>query len=67
MRRPGRLSRLLVCVFLEYGALAGVPMRPEQIRELMERLTRPRLAHVLPEDHERDGGHPPRQGHDPLS
>jgi hypothetical protein len=56
----------LVCAFLEFGALAGVPMRPEQIAELMERLSRPRLAHVLPEDHERDGGQPPRQGHDPV-
>lgn len=56
MRRPGRLSRLFLCVFLEFGVLAGLPMRPEQIRELMQLLSQPKLAHVLPDEHERDGG-----------
>ncbi len=56
MRRPGRLSRLFLCVFLEFGALAGLPMRPEQIQELMQLLSQPKLAHVLPDENERDGG-----------
>jgi hypothetical protein len=55
MRRPGRLSRLFVCAFLQFGVLAGVPMRPEQISELMQMLQRPKLAHVDPERSERDG------------
>lgn len=62
MRRPGRFSRLLLCVFLEFGALAGVPMRPEQIAELMQMLSQPKLAHVVPDESEHDGGpRPPRQ------
>ncbi len=56
MRRPGRFSRLFLCVFLEFGALAGIPMRPEQIAELMHMLRQPRLAHVEPDESERDAG-----------
>jgi len=59
MRRPGRFSRLFLCVFLQFGALAGLPMRPEQIEELMRMLSQPKLAHVLPDESERDGP-PPR-------
>ena len=59
MRRPGRLSRLFACLFLELGALAGVPMRPEQIAELMQQMNQPKLAHVLPDECERDGGSKP--------
>ena len=59
MRRPGRFSRLFLCVFLEFGALAGVPMRPEQIKELMQMLSQPKLAHVVPDESERDEGPQP--------
>jgi hypothetical protein len=52
MVRPGPLSRLLFCVFLEFGVLAGVPMRPEQVRELMQMMSRPKVAHVLPHEDE---------------
>jgi hypothetical protein len=59
MRRPGRLSRLLLCVSLELGALAGLPMRPEQVVELMQMLSQPRLARVLPDENEREAGPEP--------
>jgi hypothetical protein len=44
-----RLRTLLCCVILEVGALAGVPMRPEQIRELLHALTVPKLAWTDPD------------------
>ena len=59
MRRPGRFSRLLLCVFLESGALAGIPMRPEQVVDLMQMLRQPRLAHVVPDESPRSGPEPP--------
>jgi hypothetical protein len=37
---------------LEVGALTGVPMRPEEIRELMQTLNQPKVAHVLKETEE---------------
>jgi hypothetical protein len=52
-----RLRTLVCCAILEMGALAGVPMRPEQIRELMEVLNRPRLAQTNP-DRTDDGDRP---------
>lgn len=52
-----RLRVVFVCFVLESGALAGVPMRPEEIRELMHGMNVPKIAHVLPEDDA--GGNPP--------
>jgi hypothetical protein len=43
-----RLRSILLCAVLEFGALAGVPMPPERIRELLDVMHRPKLAHVLP-------------------
>ena len=45
-----RLRTILLCVALEVGVMAGVPMRPEEIRRLMNQLNQPKLAHVLPSD-----------------
>jgi len=55
MRRPGRASRVLLWVLLEFGALAGVPMRPEQIEDLMKMLGRPKVVEALPEDEDQGG------------
>jgi hypothetical protein len=52
-----RLRVVFVCTVLNFGALAGVPMRPEEIRELMQTLNQPKVAHVLPS--ENDGGDDP--------
>jgi hypothetical protein len=54
-----RLRTVLCCVVLEVGALTGVPMRPDEIRELMETLAQPKLARVNP-DRPDDGDLPPR-------
>ncbi len=58
MRRPGRLSRVLLCVCLEFGAMAGIPMRPDQIEDLMRMLSGPKVAQVLPGEDEEGGGQP---------
>ena len=45
------LKRRLVrfsCVVLEAGVLFGVPMRPEQIRELMQKMNKPKIARAGP-------------------
>ena len=47
MRLPPRLRTMLVCSMLEYAALMGSPMRPEEIEELMRQMNQPKLAHVL--------------------
>ena len=56
-----RLRVLLVCVVLEAGVLAGSPMRPDEIQELLHQMNQPTLAHVLPSETE-DGDGPPRSG-----
>jgi hypothetical protein len=57
MRWKDRLRALFLCLALEAGVLAGVPMRPEQIRDLMRQMNQPIQAHVLPtEDDSGDNG-----------
>lgn len=51
-----RLRRVLVCAMLQAGVMAGVPMRPEQIQELLQALQRPKVVHVLPQEDERTDG-----------
>jgi hypothetical protein len=58
MRLHPRLRTLLVCSMLEYAALMGSPMRPEEIEELMRQMNQPKLAHVLRDDDERGDGDP---------
>lgn len=50
---------VFACAFLQIGVLAGVPMRPEQIKELMHQMNQPTLAHVLPSEEETGDGDPP--------
>jgi len=44
-----RLRTLFCCAVLEVGVLFGVPMRPEQIRELMQMLNKPKIAQTGPQ------------------
>jgi len=43
-----RLRVIAICVALEVGVLVGVPMRPEEIEELMRQMSEPKLARTLP-------------------
>jgi hypothetical protein len=53
-----RLRRILLCVALEMGALAGVPMRPEEIRKLLELMAGPKAVDVARQEDERGDGDP---------
>jgi hypothetical protein len=50
-----RLRTVFLCFVLEFGVLCGVQMPPEKIRELMDMMNQPKLAHVLPAEDD-DGG-----------
>ena len=52
-----RLRTVAICAMLEFAALSGSPMRPEEIKSLMQQLNQPKLAHVLPAE-EKDGDPP---------
>jgi hypothetical protein len=54
-----RLRVLLVCVVLQAGVLVGVPVRPDEIQELMHQMNQPKLAHVLPSENDDGGGDSP--------
>jgi len=43
-----RLRVLLVCAALEFAAFSGMPMRADEIEDLMRQMNRPKLAHALP-------------------
>ena len=43
-----RLRVVLICAVLQVGVLSGVPMRPDEIRELMKQMNQPKMAHTLP-------------------
>jgi hypothetical protein len=47
-----KLRILLACSVLELGVLMGAPMRPDEIKELMQQMNQPTLAHVLPSEEE---------------
>ena len=66
MSLKARLRTILLCAALELGVLSGVPMRPEEIRSLMNQINRPKLAHVLPTD-DQSGDDPATNSPTPLS
>lgn len=41
------LAQVLVLAILNLGALAGVPMDPQKIRELMDVMHRTKVEHVV--------------------
>ena len=53
-----KLRVLLACAALEMGVMMGVPMRPDQIKELMNQMNQPTVARALPADEE-SGDDPP--------
>lgn len=61
-----RLRVLVACLTLQAGVLCGVPMRPDEIRELMHQMNQPKLAHVLQEDGESGDGENTDQPHDSV-
>jgi hypothetical protein len=58
MSLKSRLRVLAICLALQMGVICGVPMRPDEIQELMHQMNQPTLAHVLPTEDE-GGDDPP--------
>jgi hypothetical protein len=50
------MRTLLSCLVLELGAVIGVPMRPDEIFELMHTLAQPKLARISPDRTENGDG-----------
>lgn len=50
-----KLRTLLCCGVLQFGALFGVPMRPEQVQELMRSLNEQKVARTQPEEAHKGG------------
>lgn len=55
-----RLRTALCCAVLQVGVVIGVPMRPEQIQELMRDLSAPKIARTIPDEGEHGEPLPPR-------
>jgi hypothetical protein len=47
-----RLRTVVVCAVLEFGAMIGVPMRPDEIQSLMKTMNVPKVAQTLPAENE---------------
>jgi hypothetical protein len=45
-----RLRTILVCAVLEFGAMIGLPMRPDEIEALMRTMNQPKVTHTLPDE-----------------
>ena len=43
---------ILLSAVLGIGSLMGVPMRPDEIEELMQMMNQPKIAHTLPDQND---------------
>lgn len=50
MRLSSRLRTFLVCAMLEYAALIGSPMRPDEIQKLLRDMNQSQATHVVTDD-----------------
>ena len=53
MQLRERLRILACCVILQVAATIGLPMRPEQVQDLMRVLNAPKIARTNPADDEK--------------
>ena len=51
-----RLRTLLMCLPLLIGSVMGVPMRPEQIEELLQSTKQQKVADIIPDESENGDG-----------
>ena len=54
-----RFRKILLCLVLGMGSQLGVPMRADEIQELMRTLNQPKLVRKFAEEEEKDGAPPP--------
>lgn len=55
-----RLRNTLFCVVLALASVSGIPMRQDQVEELMQAMNQPKVAHTL-QDERATGGPPEPQ------
>ena len=48
MSLKNRLRVAMVCAMLQFGVAGGMPMRPDEVQELLHQMNQPKMAHVLP-------------------
>jgi hypothetical protein len=58
MKRNRNLRALFLGLVLGMGSLFGMPMRPEEIEELMHATNQTRVCQIVREEHD-DAGEPP--------
>jgi hypothetical protein len=46
------LGKAVFCGMLAFASLSGLPLRAEEVEELMQSMNRPKLAHTIPENAE---------------
>jgi hypothetical protein len=54
--RRSRFRTYFLCVVLQFGLLAGIPMRPDEIARLMRWLAGPRTEQSDPDDSAKGDG-----------
>ena len=55
MSLRNKLRTLTCCLVLQVATLIGVPVRAEQVQELMRSLNQPKLARTTPQESKKDG------------
>ncbi len=49
-----KFRELLLCLTLLVGVFGGVPMRPEEVDELMRSMSQPKIEYSIPDTKEKD-------------
>lgn len=57
--RRSRFRSLFLCLVLEVGLMAGVPMRPDEIARLMRSLAATQVGQADPDEAAKGDGDPP--------
>lgn len=47
-----KLAKAVFCGMLACASLSGLPLRAEQVAELLRAMNQPKIAHTIPEDAE---------------
>jgi len=59
--RRSRFRSLFLGLVLEFGVLAGVPMRPEELTQLLRWLSMPRIEITNPDEADQGDGNRPAE------
>ena len=57
-----RFQKMFLCLVLCVGSQIGLPMRPEEIEELMRTMNQPKIVRKFAEEEGRGDGPPPTAG-----